>query len=173
MAKLYIGNCTHQQHDFNYRRPEMKSVLMQTIQAGGQVPLTGDLSTHDIASIIEQHAKYGLVSVSDIDRTKPFIGLCYSIDKPISVENLRRGFMHNEAVLTQEGVKLREESAVALSNVIEAQTGPLKSLEVSVQEVTPRGDGETETLFVSKNEADNDQARRSGGQSRSRNRGRR
>ena len=139
--KLYIGNCTKQVQDFTYRIPGTASQRVQRIEIGSQIRISSDLSTPEIQSIVDQHHKYGLVAVGDIDRTKPFIGMCYSVDTPITVEKLRRAFAHNADVLNERGRELRQEAAVAVNHHIEqaaGENGPaVKSLEMTVQEENP------------------------------------
>lgn len=132
--KMYIANCSNQNQEFIYRLPEAPAPRMQPIPIGRQVEISGDLTTKDIEAIIHQHARYGLVSVSDIDRTRPFTGLCWS-DKPISVDKIKRLWLHNQGVLTERGKEQREAAAVATMEKIEQETpGALRSLEMSTEE---------------------------------------
>jgi hypothetical protein len=133
-VKLIIANCSQQVVDFIYRLPEANSNRTQRIEIGGQTQIAGDLNGQDVDAIISQHRKYGLVSVDEIDRTKPFIGLCYAIDKKISVEKVRRALEHNSEVLVQRGKDIRQESAVAVNNALEESAPNLKALELSVIE---------------------------------------
>lgn len=137
--KLFIANCTKQVQTFIYRKLETASPIPQQIEIGGQVVISGDLSPKDVDYIINQHRKYGLVSVSEIDRTKPFIGLCYSIDKPVAVDKLKIALLHNDDVLVKRGEELRKEAAVATSATLEQNVKPLKSelteLEIEITEV--------------------------------------
>ena len=153
--KLIIANCTQQNHDFLYRTIESKSVRMQPIPIGGQAVISGELTSEDIDYIISQHAQYGMVRVDEVDRTKPFIGLCYSIDKPIPVERLRIALAHNNSVLVERGRKIRQEAAIAVSDVLEQQTTGLQALEMSIVE-QPKDGSEPEInegVRVSRTEA--------------------
>ena len=134
--KLYIANLTHQRQDFQYRLPEDGKIRKQTIEIGEQIQISGDLNTPEIDAIIEQHAIYGLINVTDIDRTKAFAGTCYSVGKPVNMERVRYAILHNQEVLEERGRDLRKEAAVAANNSIEEQTqGGLKALELSVEEL--------------------------------------
>lgn len=104
------------------------------IDIGGQIRISGDLTTPEIEAIVGQHRKYGMVEVGEIDRTKPFVGLCYSVDKPISVERIRNALVHNAEVLTEIGRARRQEAAIAVSNQLEAVTPGLQALEMSFVE---------------------------------------
>jgi hypothetical protein len=142
MSSLYIGNTTKQIHEFHYRVPEVEGVRIQQIPIGGQVLISGTLSTPQIDYIVKQHEKYGLVRADEVDRTRPFIGLCWS-DRPITAIKLERALRHNDDVLADRGREMRERGAIAEHNRLEnnlAESGRpelLRGLEVSVQEEHP------------------------------------
>lgn len=131
--RLYVANCTNQHQDFIYRLPEAPGTRLQRIEIGQQTVLSGDLNQLQIDAIIEQHRPYGLVEVSEIDRTKAFIGLCYSVDRPIKVDKIRTAMEINTGVLNARGEQIRREAAVATSNTLE-ESAPLKALEMEVVE---------------------------------------
>lgn len=139
--ELYIGNTTKKTQIFLYRRPgsERPNDFMQMeIPPGGQnrVPVR-DLSQPQIDAIVNHHAKYGLRSVEEITRTHRgrYIGMCYSIDKPVPLERLQLGIQHNDEILVQFGEDLRQAAAVVTAQAIEQHTGrALAELEVSVEE---------------------------------------
>jgi hypothetical protein len=137
--KMYVANCSSQNVEFNYRLPEVPSPRMQPIPIGRQIQISGTLSSPDVEAIIAQHAIYGLVHVSEIDRTRPFVGLCWS-EKPISVDKVKRMWLHNQGVLAERGKEQRQAAAVATQEHIEDKTpGSLKALEMSVEEVPTEG----------------------------------
>lgn len=160
--KMFIANLTHQAVDFGYRLPEDGGLRRQRIEVGSQIRLSGELSPTDVDAIVRQYTKYGMIDVAEVDRTKGFAGLCYSIDKPITVEKLRRGVVHNDAVLNEEGRKSREAAAVATSARIESSlpqeegAPKLQSLEVTVEEEKPGDIGDhdeiNERLVVSRDD---------------------
>jgi len=133
---MYVVNCTQQVQDFVYSAPEMKGVRMQTIAIGGYVQLSGDLNQPQIDSIIEHHTRYGMVSEDEVDRTKGFIGLYYTIDRNPKLAKIYDALKHNEEVLNARGKELRKEAAVFTSAAIEnnVPNGALKELEMSVVE---------------------------------------
>lgn len=138
--KMYVANCTQQVQDFVYRVPGQSAPRRQPIQIGEQIKLSGDLEEADVNYIISQHAKYGMIRVDEIDRTRTFIGLCYDIDKPVPGKRILIAIEHNQEVLTARGEQIRKESAVALSNYTEARLqdsrlpGTIREVEVSVTE---------------------------------------
>lgn len=143
MSKMYIGNCTVQVQDFQYRLYGNNKTYKQMIPIGGQLPLSGDLDLKDIDFIVEQHAPYGLKAVSELDRSKDFTGLCYSIDKPINVDQLKKAIHLNHDVLVEQGKATREEAAVVVNNALEEQTkgmSGLQALDLTIQEVERKGE---------------------------------
>jgi hypothetical protein len=144
---LFIGNATKQNVVFAYRVPEQSGVRAQNIPIGGQVRISGDLSSTDIDSIIAQHRPYGLVDAREVDRDKEFHGLCYSIGSPVTVAKIGLAIQHNTSVLVERGQEMRKAAAVAVQGRIEhdlAETPGMEStnmrqLDVSVVEEEPKG----------------------------------
>ncbi|MBV8060474.1 MAG: hypothetical protein JO253_02970 [Alphaproteobacteria bacterium] len=146
MPKLYVANCTKQDHHFLFRVPEInrESPFHMKIGVGKCEQIYKEDSTDVLDAIIRQHTDYGLVRVDEVDRTKEFIGMCYQIDKPINVDAIVRAINHNDEVLAQRGVELRKETAVAISEQAAREArevgGALTSMEVSIEEVVENGD---------------------------------
>lgn len=147
MPKMYVANCTQQNQIFSYRVKGSPSPRQQEIPIGGQIQLSGELSVEDIEYVVQQYGKYGFAAVNEIDRTRPFVGICFSLDKPISRDRIRQLLAHNEGVLVKLGKKIREEAAVALhEQAVMANEGPLRGdignegagLEVSISEEESR-----------------------------------
>ena len=122
---LFIGNATRQVYDFTYKLPESQSIRSQKIQPGGQVRISGDLTSEDIHYIVEKHAKYGLVSQDEIDRSKAFHGTCYSVGKPITATRLAYLMDHNLGELVDLGRTIRQANAIAQNGNV--QTALLES----------------------------------------------
>lgn len=141
--KMYVGNCTRQSNDFQYRMPgEANSqrdrggnLRFQRIEPLSYLQLSGELSSDEIDYIVAQHDAYGLIHVSEINRARPYIGLCWDT-KPINVQALREAITHNQEVLEQRGRDIRKEAAVALNTSLEQdeQMGDLKKLTIEVKE---------------------------------------
>ena len=144
-VNMYIANCSSQNVDFIYRMPRTPAPRMQNIPIGRQIKISGELTAPDIEMILKQHAKYGLIHISEIDRTRPYAGLCWS-EKPVSVERLKRQWLHNQGVLTERGKGYRQAAAVATMEQINESSGntALKSLEMSVEEVPTEAKPETD-----------------------------
>lgn len=148
MQKMFVANLTAQNQVFAFRLPESNKAFHQEIPIGGQIPVAGrngrpELSTADVEAIIRQHAKYGLIDVAEIDRTKAFAGMCFSLDKPVNVSKIRYAIEHNHFVLVERGKEIREAAAVGISQKIENENPGLKGLEMTAVEVDDRKTGHT------------------------------
>lgn len=117
--KLYVANATRQVLEFHARIPEIKRTVVQRIPPGSQQQIAGDLNQPQIDAIVAQHAKYGMIPVDEIDRTRDFIGICYSVDKVILVTKIQRAMQVNNAVLTERGKKIRQDAAIVSHQAIE------------------------------------------------------
>ena len=158
--RMYVANCTLQNQDFQYITQIGQRARQQMIPALGQIVLSGELNANEIDYIAEQHAIYGMVKVDEIDRTKPFVGLCWDTQR-ILENKIRYGHMHNQEVKNQQGVELRREAAVAINNALEGdqmnQSSGLKAMELTLVE-EPNKDGKdievNERIRVDANAAD-------------------
>ena len=139
MQTMFVANCTQQIQHFAYRLPEGKRAYTQEIAIGGQIRVAGrgngELTPIDIESIIQQHAKYGFTSVDEIDRTRPFVGMCFSLDKPVRVNKIEHAIEHNQSVLIKRGEEIRENAAVGVHNKIAQDIPGLKGLELQTSEL--------------------------------------
>jgi len=159
MPTLYVANASKQKHDFIYRIPEETSIRRQQIPAGGQITVyQPNASAEVLAAIIDQHSRYGLMDIAEIDRRKPFVGLCYRFDKPIQVEKIMQADEHNAGVLQRESQEARKLSAAALHNAIDRATEgavKLESLELEVVEQNGSTEpGLNETVTVTRDGGD-------------------
>ena len=121
---LYIGNATKLNLDFQYCVDRGSAAQpcpprSQPIPPGTQVRISGDLTPEQIDNILRQHAKYGLVAATSIDQSRGFHGTCYSIGKPITGQRLVLLMRQNHAALIVRGQEIRQQSAVAQSNLLE------------------------------------------------------
>jgi|ERR1700731_1687033 len=144
MSILYVGCSAKQHHDFLFRtREEPNKVRMQRIEMGTQVAIHKDDTESSLMYIVNQHQKYGLIPMSEIDRTKPFIGLVYSIDKPIPMEKIMYASEHNDGVLEEQGRDVRRIQAASLFSGIngrgDVQLNNLELETVEQNKETDRG----------------------------------
>lgn len=141
--QLFVANTTKQHHDFTYRLPEDKNTRMETIKAGTQLAVGGDLPSNIVAEIIKQHAPYGLRDANELSRLDDYVGLCYNIGKPVPLENMLFLFDSNDKQLDSRAVERRETEAVAIAQTVETmgrETGtPVRRTEIETQESTVGG----------------------------------
>jgi hypothetical protein len=141
--KLFIANCTKQTQVVMYRVPEHPTPRQQHIGIGQQIQIAGDLNQPQIDSIIAQLSRYGLVRADEVDGRKPFVGLTYSVEKPVKVDRQVNAIEHNDEVLTERGHEIRKNAAVAINNGLEenvAGRATLKNTEIEIEEL-PTKDG--------------------------------
>lgn len=134
MPSIYVANATNQNQDFQYRLPESAKLMAVMIPIGEQRKLPGVTTTPDIEAVIQHHSTYGMINVGEIDRTRHFAGLCYSLDKPVDMARVLYVMEHNNTVLDERGRQIRQEAAIATNNAIEDQNKGLKAFEMEIIE---------------------------------------
>lgn len=131
---LFIANCTKQTHSFIFRVPESQATQKREIPPGGQVQIFDDgVPPAHVDNVIRQHERYGLIDAAAIDRTKAFIGICYSTVKPVTVNRIMSAVENNEQALTNMAGESRR-NAVAAMHQSMSDSGPLNTLEVELVE---------------------------------------
>lgn len=114
--KLYVANCTHQTHFFNYKLPERTQPHGVMIKPGKQEVIEN--SPEAIAFIVDQHAGYGLVDAKYVG--PEFSGLCYSIDKPVTSTQIMDGHLQNQENLENVSQEILENTAGAFAQNLES-----------------------------------------------------
>lgn len=138
--KLYIANTTKQRHIFTFRVLESGRLRQIPITHGSQM-MVHEGSTEELDAIISHHAIYGLVDASKIDQNKDFIGLCYSIDKPVPAKLIEKALRDNDNFLTRNAHNRRQASVAALDNSLrESGTGYSGDMEISAEQTKGRDD---------------------------------
>jgi hypothetical protein len=152
MSRLYVANVTKQNCIVFYRldydrdgNPVGGTIFrpptQQQIPSGRQVPLGGDLHSNQIASIILQLQKYGLVNEDELKRCRGKITWVANVDRPVSAESIRYANDHNDGLKMNEGALRRRKAAVAASSLVqtavagqEAPQPPLQEFELSYEQ---------------------------------------
>lgn len=122
--KLFIANTTKQRQQLNYRViGQSMQILKTVIEPGQQDMIHGDMTSDVINSIIDQLSKPAgfLMSEQEAKKHKAFIGLIYSIDKPVKLEGIQNAFEHNDEYLTEFGKAIREETVKHVTAEIERE----------------------------------------------------
>ena len=133
--KLYVANCSKQEHLFTYMIPENPRPFSHSIRAGAQIEIPGNQDA--IMAIIGQHQIYGMMEINKVG--KGFGGLCYRLEKPISVEAIENGFTQSDQEMINKAQESRNITAAASDQMIanKAQEMGLKQksgLEIEVIE---------------------------------------
>ncbi|MFH4870926.1 hypothetical protein [Klebsiella pneumoniae] len=115
--KLYIANTTKQRHIFTFRQLETGRLRQIPIEHGSQMQVL-DGSTEEVEAVIQHHQVYGLVDSTKIDQSQAFVGLCYSINKPVSASVIEKTIRDNDGHLTRGAHNRRQASVAALDNTL-------------------------------------------------------
>lgn len=138
--ELWIANCTKQVKEVPYRLPGNRKMFEVKLEPGQQVALPHDLNTEEIEAFVKQHAHYGVRDEKTVKNVKEHIGLLYSIGKPVKMDRIVHAIESNDAVLTEQGSKMLEQTLLASDRVVQQQTegqGKVNSLEI--MEERPKG----------------------------------
>ncbi|MCK6990144.1 hypothetical protein [Enterobacter asburiae] len=140
--KLYIANTTKQRQIFAYRKLETGRLIQIPINHGDQMMVL-DGSTEEVDAVVQHHQVYGLVDSTKIDQSQAFVGLCYSLNKPVSASVIEKGIRDNDIHLTRGAHGRRQASVAALdSALLESGTGYSGEMEVSAEQAKGREDSE-------------------------------
>ena len=140
--KLYVANTTKQNHKFTFRLPEMKYNKIVEIKAGSQM-MVHDGSTDELESIISHHAIYGLKEAKKLDQQQEYVGLCYSIDKPVTYGNIENAIRDNDEKLTKSAHERRQAALAGIDQALKNQNiGYEGSLEISAEQAKSQNDTE-------------------------------
>lgn len=140
--KLYVANTTKQNHKFTFRLPEMKHNKIVEIKAGTQMMVHNGTSD-ELDAIISHHQIYGLTEAKKLDQHQEYVGLCYSIDKPVTYGNIENAIRDNDEKLTRDAHKRRQAAAAGIDQNLKSQgIGYDGSLEISAEQAKTRDDNE-------------------------------
>ena len=152
--QIIVANTTKQVVHFHFRLPEHSRLFDVKIPIGGQERVyKADASTPEVDAIERQLREgLGAVRADEVDRTRTFIGITYSIDKAVKAEVIERAVAHNDDVLSDRGREQRVNSAVAISSMLtneEADAGKPRSTfrEVTIEEEAKPGEAGLKETF--------------------------
>jgi hypothetical protein len=143
MTKMYVANCSRQEHDFYYNLPESPRSYIQHISQGGQIPIGMELNPAQVEAIILQHEKYGFMPWDRVHTSKQYCRLIYSLDRSVPLSAIHEMIGRNDSALGEIGREARKQAAVALNNQLEAAVveqrlpGGLEEVDFSVVEEKP------------------------------------
>ena len=112
--KLFVANSTRSTFIFNVRVPEIQKVIRLEIPSGQQRSFPLDMTDSQRDGVLSQLLRYGARERKDVHgKLVDFTGLVYSLDKPIS-ENEIRGAHEDQLDAAQErSVEQATRSALA------------------------------------------------------------
>jgi len=154
MSHLYVANCTRQNWNCQYRldydkegEPARNSRFLfpktETIAAGRQVALGGDLHMSQIEDIVEQLKPYGLIGAADISslhgKKAPYV---FNIDVPVSQSLMHKVIDHNSGVMIFDGQQRRAKAAVVANDIVANRIDDLKTVEVEYEQLEQSEAGE-------------------------------
>lgn len=140
--KLFIANTTRQRHIFTYRVLETGRLRQIPIEPGSQMSVL-DGTSDDINAVTEHHAVYGLINAKNIDQSQAFIGLCYSIDKPVTASVIEKAIRDNDNHLSRGAHQTRQASLAALDKTLsENGSGYSGEMEFTVEQMKGREENE-------------------------------
>ncbi|HET8686812.1 MAG TPA: hypothetical protein VFM18_09120 [Methanosarcina sp.] len=150
MPSFYIANSTKQNHDFVYRIPGNDKLFTVGIPFGQQRELhQKDLSTEEIDFILRQHKGESheyITEASTIDRTSGYVGLIYSIGKPVSGDLIANAISENDYELDLSAKRYREESTLALDKKLAEDGAPASMLTTEVVQDVKNGVNEADAI---------------------------
>jgi hypothetical protein len=118
-VKLYIANCTQQNHIVQTRVPEKGGPLIMEIPQGSQIMYGGaDLNPLQVEAIIKQLQMYGLAVAEDVITSKMSgkVLLIARRDAPVTRDLILKVYQHNHGILQKEGIETRQRAAIAMNN---------------------------------------------------------
>lgn len=140
--KLFIANTTKQRQIFAYRKLETGRLIQIPINHGDQMMVL-DGSTDEVEAVIQHYQVYGLIDSTKIDQSQVFVGLCYSVDKPVFASVIEKTIRDNDIHLTRGAHGRRQASVAALdSSLRESGTGYSGEMEISVEQAKSRDDND-------------------------------
>lgn len=153
--KLYIANTTKQRHIFTFRTLETGRLRQIPVDHGSQMMVL-DGSTEEVEAVIEHHQTYGLLDSSRIDQSRAFVGLCYSVNKPVPASVIEKTIRDNDVHLTNNAHNRRQASVAALdSKLRESVIGYDGEMEFNTEQAKGRDENDdtptvNETIATSK-----------------------
>ena len=139
MTKLYIANTSRQRYNFLYRIPEDRDVKRVNIEPLHQA-MVFEGRPDDVEYIIQQHRIYGLQRSTDLTKPKGFVGICYNLDAPITLDKLVSVDENNYKALTERGKESREKLAhiatATIATAVKAAGQSAEGLEIEIKDMS-------------------------------------
>lgn len=115
---LYLSNATAQRQQICYRLAEHTKIFERLLRPGEQIPIN-NLNSEQVDSIVNQLRPYGARDVAEVTKVRTFVGIIYSVDRPIPSDRTGSTFEQNKGALLASGEEMRRQSAVALDDQLQ------------------------------------------------------
>jgi hypothetical protein len=155
MSSLYVANFTKQFFVFMYRVPERDSaaaanpalsgIREHKIAPGDQVRIPLDLSPEQIKYIIDKHKAFGFPDTNELKNKRTFTGTCYSIDKPVPIDQFLEAYESNDKALNTASEERMQQSSLAIASRLQA-VSPATPLTHAAVEVVEETKGATPSI---------------------------
>lgn len=143
MSKLFVANLTKQVFELHYWVENTRKPIVTKIQPFSQASIYPQGSRLDHENIVGQHKMYGLIPLSELDRTKGYVRQVYQFDDPIPLDRLQSMDERNEEALVQEAQERRKEAALAMDDTMKRAAQEtdtrIQNFEVELEEVEQKG----------------------------------
>lgn len=130
--RVYIANCTLQDHIVSCQPPEYKKTLSVSIPAGQQ-RYYGDFNEPQISAIAEKLAVYNMLPVDDAMKMKRVAPCVFKVGGMIPSATILKIIEHNRGLMREEGRLRRQKAAIDIGKSIDDQA-PTLALEMSIEE---------------------------------------
>jgi hypothetical protein len=116
-SKLFVANTKKQHHLFLARVPGTGVYIRKLIKAGGQ-ELIGSFAPDVLGKIVSHQERYGMRRAEEVSRQKGFVGLCYRLENPVSMDTMLSTFERNDVQLERDSDERNILTAKAVSETI-------------------------------------------------------
>ncbi len=112
--KLFIANSTRSRFVLNVRVPEIQKIMRLEIPSGHQCSFPIDMNQGQLDDVLKQLERYGARKRESVHgKLQDFTGLVYSLDKPISADEIKAGNEQQLDAAQDRSVKQATRSALA------------------------------------------------------------
>jgi hypothetical protein len=125
MPDVYVANTSLHHHELRFALERGGKVYRQRIPIGGQIRvLDRSLTAEELGFFIARQERYGTRNVREMGAESKYVGLCYSVDRPVQLNAIKGNLEHNAEVLDEQRDRRLEQSTVAIANMLEKTVAP-------------------------------------------------
>lgn len=134
--ELYVAN-TSKQHQTIYYFVRELGYRPIYLQPGAQ-DLVGRrrLDDFELEKTLKGWAPYRFLNATELKSARHYVGVCYSIGKPVSVDDMLAQYERNDEELNEHSSQRLEQTVAAMSHQMEKEIqGPVQHLTAEIVEV--------------------------------------